>query len=627
MHSWERTLLQDRPRNPPTSSHLDSIKVPHRRRFVGPRVQKRRNGSGIRWMAWCAGLAISLSIPALCGFAQSPSDGAQRKRLRQRFILRQDPPATIPASAGNIAQSKRSNDETSPVGQVTKPGDSKLTDVGRSTVTPQSVRSDQENQPPITVATQDERNQKIAADWKDPWLVFYVTGNQYGYLEPCGCTGLENQKGGVNRRDTLLTNLRQRGWNVIPIDGGNQVRRDGTQSEIKFHWTTQALRAMDYTAVAYGEKDLQLSDNILVSILDPTGSNSLFVSANVSLLPDFDLQYKIVPVVDSKGTEHRIGITSVLGDEYTKELKQLNKGHVSVTPAIASLRTIAKKLDEEKCDYQVLIAHANLDETREIVKAVPQFDLVLTSGGYGEPTYRPEVLPGIKSEIVQAGTKGMYAGIVGLFNDPSQPTRYQRIALSSQFQDSPRMMELFGKYQDELKAKADNHFSSLGLRPLSHPTMREFVGSEKCGECHTTAFEIWKNTPHAHATDSIVEPPERSMARHFDPECISCHVTGWNPQQVYPYRTGFESLEKSSHLIGNGCENCHGPGSQHVEAELGDTTQDRQLLESLRAQMRITLEHAQDKCLECHDIDNSPEFHKPGAFESYWDQVKHEGKD
>jgi hypothetical protein len=40
----------------------------------------------------------------------------------------------------------------------------------------------------------------------------------------------------------------------------------------------------------------------------------------------------------------------VLGDEYTKELKQLNKGHVSVAPSISSLRTIAKKLDEEKCD-------------------------------------------------------------------------------------------------------------------------------------------------------------------------------------------------------------------------------------------------------------------------------------
>ena len=54
---------------------------------------------------------------------------------------------------------------------------------------------------------------------------------------------------------------------------------------------------------------------------------------------------------------------------------------------------------------------------------------MITTGGLGEPTFRPEILPGVKSEIVQAGTKGMYAGIIGLFNNPNQKTRYQRIAL------------------------------------------------------------------------------------------------------------------------------------------------------------------------------------------------------
>jgi len=78
-----------------------------------------------------------------------------------------------------------------------------------------------------------------------------------------------------------------------------------------------------------------------------------------------------------------------------------------------------------------LIAHASLDETRDIVKRFPYFDVVLTSGGFGEPTFRPEILPGIKTQIVQAGSKGMYAGIIGLFDEPSQPMRYQRIALSS----------------------------------------------------------------------------------------------------------------------------------------------------------------------------------------------------
>jgi hypothetical protein len=119
------------------------------------------------------------------------------------------------------------------------------------------------SQPPISVATEEERNQKIAEDWEQPWLVFYITGNQYGYIEPCGCTGLENQKGGINRKDTLLSSLRGRNWPVMALDGGGQVRKDGVQSEIKFQWTAQAFRQMEYTATTFGVKDLLLSDNIL----------------------------------------------------------------------------------------------------------------------------------------------------------------------------------------------------------------------------------------------------------------------------------------------------------------------------------------------------------------------------
>lgn len=480
--------------------------------------------------------------------------------------------------------------------------------------------------PPITVATEEEKNQKIATDWQNPWLVFYITGNQFGYLEPCGCTGLANQKGGINRKDTLLTSLRNRGWQVLALDAGDQVRRDGIQSEIKFNWTTQALRKMDYAATTYGAKDLLLSDNILVSVLDENAVNNLFVSANVSLLPDHDVRYKILTVRGPDQKPRKIGITGVLGEESLKSHAGVNQGFFTATPPVPALKEIVAKFQEEKCDYQILLASASLEETKKIVQAVPEFQLVITSGGYGEPTYRPEVLPGSSSEIVQAGTKGMYAGIVGLFDDPSRPTRYQRIALSSQFEDSPRMLELFGKYQDELRNKADDNFSALGLRPITHPTGRSFVGTTKCGECHTTAHEIWKGTPHAHATDSIVQPPERSMARHFDPECISCHVTGWNPQKYFPYKTGYETLEGSVDLHGNGCENCHGPGLEHVQAE-EDAAADKKRLEELRSSMRLTLANAQEKCLECHDIDNSPDFHKEGAFEKYWEQVKHYGKD
>src|SRR5690606_17385946 len=57
------------------------------------------------------------------------------------------------------------------------------------------------------------------------------------------------------------------------------------------------------------------------------------------------------------------------------------------------------------------------------------------------------------------------------------------------------------------------------------------------------------------------------IPRIHDPECLACHVTGWDPQEIFPYDSGFLSEQKSPLLAAQQCENCHGPGSKHVALE------------------------------------------------------------
>ncbi len=543
-------------------------------------------------LALSIGLSVSIILPNLYGEPPKGSLGTKGDVKQTKVQIRF--PTNVSDVASDVARIKAPQDPPKP-----------------------------DNGVPITVATDEEKNQKIAVDWRDPLFVFFVTGSQTGYIEPCGCTGLENQKGGLSRRDTFLTSIRQRGWSVLPIDGGGQVfrvskdssdPRRGRQADIKFSWSASAFGLLEYQAVAFGEDDLLLSinDALVLPMIDKKG---LFVSANVEVLPGYDVKYNTVTIKNKK-----IGITAVLGDE---NARNVNNEEIKISEAIPSLKAVSDQMKAEKCDYMVLISHASLEESRIIAKAVPDFSLIVTSGGFGEPAFQPEKI-GASSLMVQVGTKGMYAGLFGVFDNPKEPWKYQRVALSSQFEDSPRVTELFGKYQDELKMVT---VEGLGKRPMTHPSTREFIGSEKCGECHTTAFEIWKNTPHAHATDSIVQPPQRSMARHFDPECLACHVTGWNPQNFAPYRTGYESLETTPHMVANGCENCHGPGAKHAGAELGDFEADDEMIKKLRNEMKLPLDRASDKCAVCHDFDNSPDFHKPNAFDAYWDQVKHYGKE
>ena len=90
-------------------------------------------------------------------------------------------------------------------------------------------------------------------------------------------------------------------------------------------------------------------------------------------------------------------------------------------------------------------------------------------------------------------------------------------------------------------------------------------------------------------------------------------MTGWDPEKYTPYTSGYWSLGQTPNMLGSGCENCHGPGSEHVKAENGDIEADDTLLAQLREQMRLPLEHAHEKCIKCHDLDNSPDFHTGGG--------------
>lgn len=447
-------------------------------------------------------------------------------------------------------------------------------------------------------------------------MVLFVTGQQMGYIEPCGCTGLANQKGGLARRATLLRELREKkGWEVVPLDVGNQVLRYGRQSEIKFQRTAEALRFMDYRAVALGADDLKLTPGELLAGTNPDDKPSIYTSANVALvIREFTPPWKVVEAGGKK-----IGVVAVLGESLRKKLQGDEVVH---SPAAEALAAAVREVQAAGCDWYVLLAHASLEESRELAKASGLFDLVVTAGGTGEPTFELESIAGTKTQMVQVGTKGMYAGVVGLFDDPQMPLRYQRVPLDSSYQDAPEMLKLLADYQEQLRRDG---LEGIGVTEQPHPSGHKFVGTAKCGECHTKALAVWEKTPHAHATDSIVKPPnERGhIARHYDPECLSCHVTGWEPQKFFPYKSGYLSLEKSQHLAHNGCENCHGPGSAHVAAEEGEG--DDATKEKLREAMRLPLagDKAKHKCMECHDLDNDPHF----KFEEFWPKVKHAGKD
>ena len=468
-------------------------------------------------------------------------------------------------------------------------------------------------------------------DWQKPAAVLVITGQQLGYIEPCGCTGLENQKGGLARRHTLLKQLADdKGWPVVPLDVGSQVRRLGKQSEIKFQRTAEGLRTMGYKAVTLGADDLRLSPGELLSGTNSADDQpSIFTGSNVALFArELQPTFMLVEIGEKK-----IGVVGVLGDSFVQKLRG---DELVQRPAVEGLKEACEELKKFECDYYVLLAHATPDEARALAKEAAVFDLVAVSGGGGLPSGELESIEGVETRLLRVSHKGMHAAVIGLFEEeaagrddkPAELTeRYKSVPLDATLEDSPQMLALLADYQKQLQAEG---LEGLGLKPQPHLSGRRFVGSETCGECHAKAFAVWEKTPHAHALDSLVTPPNSrgDIARHFDPECLSCHVTGWEPQKFYPFESGYLSLEKTPHLKHNGCENCHGPGSAHVAAENGEGAPTEEQIAKLRDSMKLPIAGgiAEKKCRECHDEDNSPEFSHRG-FAEYWKEVRHVGKD
>ena len=501
-----------------------------------------------------------------------------------------------------------------------KPGMSRH--VNQPTGGTSAKQAEPEHMPEMTVKPVGEKSAKGSGDfdpiavngeifvgWQKPKVALVISGRQDGYLEPCGCAGLDRMKGGLTRRHSLFKELKAKGWPVVAMDCGGLVKGFGRQAELKFHLSVDAMQKMGYDAIALGKTDLRLPAGELLSrVASSKGAPSPFLSANVAIFgfaADMTADHRIV---DAGGL--RIGITSVLGTSWQKEI---NNTDVEMADPAAKLREVLPKL-KERSDVLVLLAHATMDESKRLADEFPEFDIVVTGGGNPVPPKDKEVLPK-GNVLIEVGEKGMDAIVLGIYGDDK--IEYQRVPLDSRFEDSLDMKEFMRQYQQQLKADG---LAGLGIRQVPHPQAAElgkFVGSKECESCHEESYDVWKKTGHADAWKTLVK---LEVPRNYDPECISCHVIGWHPTEYFPYESGFLSEAETPKLIDVGCENCHGPGEKHIDAEMGD---DAELQKKLQKAMVVTKEQAQhDKtrwCLNCHDLDNSPDFN----FEEYWPKVEH----
>jgi len=94
-----------------------------------------------------------------------------------------------------------------------------------------------------------------------------------------------------------------------------------------------------------------------------------------------------------------------------------------------------------------------------------------------------------------------------------------------------------------------------------------FVGESECSSCHSDVHTAWTGTGHSGAWESL-------MANSYNaPYCYKCHSTGYFNTSVGADSLGGDAgydeapIAKYENVQ---CENCHGPGSEHIQTTSSD---------------------------------------------------------
>ena len=480
-------------------------------------------------------------------------------------------------------------------------------------------------------ANDGKANQRLFHDWPKPDLVVVVSGQEHGYLDPCGCS--RPQIGGLVRRYNFIEGLKARGWPVLAVDAGDIAQRRGpaglpnVQGLIKYRYAMEALKRMGYSAVTVGEYEAAMT---LQTVLAEFALNNPVPTVLVANLVDrdqnFPEQQAAWKVETIKGTDLKVGMVGVVGPSVAHKIKEFNERVVAFpdgSVAKALKAAIAEMDAKNKPDLRILLYQGQPEEARACAKAFPKtFPVIVCISTFDEPPSNAEIVKEAGTIIVTVGHKGKYVGAVGVNrtgrDDPKFELRYQLVRLEEEYltpegkEKGHPIMDLLEEYTKELKR--DNYLAKY--RPTKLPVqvdkpanqMPTYIGSEdkRCVQCHAYAYEVWVKSDHARAYETLVKKKHPSN-RQYDGECIVCHTVGFG------YESGFRNEKDTPKLINVGCESCHGPASQHAK-----NPNNAELRATLNPWKGDAKRIEMDLCVKCHDPDNDVHW----SFDK-WKKIVH----
>jgi hypothetical protein len=407
-------------------------------------------------------------------------------------------------------------------------------------------------------------------------LAVIVSGDTAGWIVPCGCTS--KQAGGLLRRASYVEGARGEA-DVVLADVGGAPGGTSDYERVKFLAILRGEQAMRIAAHNLGAAEVALGTDFIRKSAADTGVP--FVSSNVRNSTGTRLTEPL-RIVEAGG--RRVALAGVLSPA-------LAPAGANVDDPRESLLSVLRDY-KGQFDVFVVLAYLPADELEALAAALPEADLVV-----GGPT-RQSIAPRASGPTVLAAVTNKGKFLADLRMSPGEKTFSGSIAeLGPEWDDDAGQKANLDRYRSDL-ARLDFPAERSGLvasLPSDLPSDYRIAGTQECRRCHVDACERWDATSHATAWETLV-----AHDAHYDPSCQHCHTTG------YGLPGGFVSVATANDTRGVGCESCHGPSLAHVG----------------RPSVK-TLYAAADRCVTCHDRENSPQF----EYAVYWETIEHGGSE
>jgi len=398
------------------------------------------------------------------------------------------------------------------------------------------------------------------------------------------------------------------------LDTGNFSADDNEPGRIKTQNLIEGMAAIGYDAVNVGERELaggvpEFMTKVASSKLPFTSASFVYRDTGEPLFSPFAIKSYTLP----GGRTVKIGYIGL--DTFNSAFARPAGGNRVVImrrPAEAlkaSLEGVRRRVDTV-----VVLANLGLRDLEEALKGAPGVDLVLASaGGRVSPSGTLEPLGG--SPVLYAGDQGKRMGEVrltfgaaGAKGAPAMTATH--VWLTRRYPSDPKLQGLI----DATIARVNEVNRRLAVSGPAAPVAaggvasprvpeappasdtgptrhRPFLTSSACQVCHLDATAVYGGSAHARAFDTL-----REAKQEYNPECVSCHVTGFNEPE------GFVNAHQTPALINVQCEACHGNAAEHV-----------------RDPQKPFGAVPPRRCFACHTKENSPDF----VFYKYWQQIKH----